>query len=447
MIPAEELELRIVGTLLLYPEKIGETITVLDPSDFDSLGPRTLFRAMAKLFLAGKPTDQLSVLLEAGDDCQVVLDAILEGQLYASDLGYYCQLLREQSRLRVIRDLGRQLSQAETDAAAESLLSKLNGAFSGKRNAKIYSISEMLVRFWDRIGSEETPAYLPWGFKELEEKLYVELGDFVVIGGQASSGKTLLALQFAVEMAKNYRVGYFSLETSDIKLTTRMVASAAGVSLGRIKRRDLAQSDLDAMATASRELEKLTLEVIDEGYMSVPDIQAVTLSKKFQVIFIDYLQDVQGSGHNRYEQVTSISLGLHRLAQSHGVTVIALAQLSRPERTKDRNGKPIPPNMNSFRESGQIEQDADVAMLLYPLDPDNNGANRMLKVSKNKDGEKVAIELVFDGPTQRLTPAPKDKQVMRQLQEQGRKAKQQVRNQVAIEGFQELPGPDPDLPF
>ena len=108
---------------------------------------------------------------------------------------------------------------------------------------------------------------------------------------------------------------------------------------------------------------------------------------------MDYLQIVTShEGRSLYEQVTAVSKGLHTLAGSKRIAVIALAQLSRPEKVK---GKAAPPTMASFRESGQIEQDADVAMILYPSDPNDNRSARVLKIAKNKEGERGKIDLAF----------------------------------------------------
>ena len=135
--------------------------------------------------------------------------------------------------------------------------------------------------------------------------------------------------------------------------------------------------------------------------MTVRDIRALCLSRRYQVIFVDYLQLIAGSGkQSRYEQVTQISQELHSLGRANGVTIIALAQLKRPEKEK---GKPIPPSMADFRESGQIEQDADCALLVYPSDPNDYRSDRVLYIAKNKEGTRAKYELEFDGAVQTLT--------------------------------------------
>ena len=181
--------------------------------------------------------------------------------------------------------------------------------------------------------------------------------------------------------------------------------------------------------------------------LSARDIQAITLSLRHEIIFDDYLQIVDAPGRDFREKVTNVSMALHTLAQSHNVAVIALAQLSRPEKTKAGTA---PPNMWSFKESGQIENDADVAMLLYPSDMNDNASPRFLKVSKNKDGTKTQIVLEFDGAHQTLRPMPQSmaetyRNVMRACREAaGKRKSDDGADQVS---FKELESDDPELPF
>jgi replicative DNA helicase len=244
-------------------------------------------------------------------------------------------------------------------------------------------------------------------------------------------------------LATKYRVGFFSLETSPRKLTDRLMAHLAHVPLSKIKDRDLNDADWAALAQAGTQMAEMSIDFIDAGGMTVRDIQAVALNKRYQVIIVDYLQIIESATKGSlYEQVTNISKGLHTLGRTNGIAVIALAQLSRAEKDK---GKPKPPTMASFRESGQIEQDADVALILYPEYPNDNRSRRILKVAKNKEGERDKIELDFDGATQTLklaepTPSEKYRAVQKAIREMGRSNPNQVT-------FKELKGKDNDLPF
>lgn len=218
--------------------------------------------------------------------------------------------------------------------------------------------------------------------------MYTEPGDFVILGGYPSAGKTMLATQFAVSMASTRRVGIFSLETRDRKLYDRIISQAAKIPFDRIKRHDLRSEDFTAAANFGNEAERLQLDIIDAAGMSVADIQAISLVRHYNVIFIDYLQLLQGPGDKRFEVVTNISLALHTMAGTTGITVVALAQLTRPEKGR----KNLSPTMSSLRESGQLEQDADAVFLVYLDDDDEPAGDRILKIGKNKEGGQGFIQ-------------------------------------------------------
>lgn len=445
----QELELRTVTSLLKTPDWIGEAAESLREDDFETEDAAALFAAARRLFLDGQPVTAVSVAVEAGDGRNDLLHALMRSTLEAAgheEFLFLCESLRSRSRVRRLNTIAFRLAQTTEPELAAHLVDELNGAMSRRRETRVVTTGQAGADFLNAL--DEKPDYLPWGIRRLDEELHVEAGDFVVIGGYASSGKTLLSLQMAAVLAESRRVGYFSLETSCRKLYERLAAHMSQVSFRRIKRRDLRAADVDALTRAASELNRRSLDLVNAGGMSVTDIQAVTLQRRYEVIFVDYLQLADAPGRDRYEKVTAISIALHTLAQTHGVTVIALAQLSRPEKMKARDGKPVPPSMSSFRESGQIEQDADVAMLLYPSDPDDNGSTRILKVSKNKDGEKLSIELTFDGATQTMTPVSGDRAAARKFSDAGRRAKQAYRSQTVPDGFADITDTEKEaLPF
>jgi len=155
--------------------------------------------------------------------------------------------------------------------------------------------------------------------------------------------------------------------------------------------------------------------MIPAGGYSAADIQAETLSRQYQVIFVDYLQLVrsgEGRGGNRTEEVGAVSRALHTLSQKHNVLVIAPAQLSRG--VKNRDGTENAPTLTDLRESGQIEQDADVVALLYKVDSTKN-ADRRLKIAKNKEGVIDAFDMAFDGRRQQLVERMQTPQTARPL--------------------------------
>ncbi|MDO5764728.1 MAG: DnaB-like helicase C-terminal domain-containing protein [Elusimicrobiales bacterium] len=436
------IEYCILGTILMEPDHVGEVVAVLNPEHFSTKGTRGLFGAISDLHFDGAPVDPVTALQRAGDDYEPVVREVMQYYTAPSNLQYYCEMLRDTGKLRRIQAEAMVIAGTEKLADVGEALDRMNGMMVSRRNIVIMSAADAAAGFCDRQASDEKPVYLTWGMDDLNKCLYAELGDFIVIGGYPSAGKTLLSIQFAIELAKKYRVGYFSLETSPQKLVDRVMSYLSQVPLAKIKERDLNDADWTALASAASDLAKLSLDLIDAGGMTVRDIQAVALNKHYQVVLVDYLQLVVSVGKGRYEQVTNISQGLHTMARSNNIAVIALAQLSRPEKS---DGKPKPPTMSSFRESGQIEQDADVALLLWPSDPNDNRSRRVLKVGKNKEGERIKLELDFDGACQTMKPAePTKGEQFRAIHKAIREASKVTPGQVKIT---ELQGDNSDLPF
>lgn len=432
----------ILGHMLVYPEHVGEIMTLLTAEDFDSLPTRGLFEAISRLHFAGNPIDPVTSAREAGEGFDAAVEEALNHT--ASDGLYYCKLLREGNQLKKIQGCAYDLAGAVTMEEAGKTIDYLNSLVSLRQKADIVTAHDAAADFIRRMSRKTKPEYLSLGMPDLDRKLYLELGDFILLGGPASSGKTLLSLQFAMALAEKYRVGYFSMETNTKKLTDRLISHMAQIPLKTVKECCLDAEEAKRATGAVRRLDKLSFELIHSGGYSVRDIQAVTLNRRYQVIFIDYIQDVSTQGQSRYEKVTNISIDCHTMAQAHSVTVFALSQLSRLEKNKE--GKLIPPSLSSFRESGQLEQDADVALLMWPVDPNNNRSNRVLKIAKNKDGERDDLELAFSGSTQTLSPVSKDgTSVAAHYTAIGRQAKQ--RRQTGQIGFQDLPNDNSPLPF
>lgn len=272
------------------------------------------------------------------------------------------------------------------------------------------------------------------------------LGDLVVLGGRPSAGKTALSLQMAWEQARNRKVGFFSLETNPEELFDRLNAMAAGVSSTRIRQRTLKDEERKKILDARGAFQERRLEVVNAAGMSVSAIRGVTVARGYQIVYVDYLQIISPERgtkpSDRFGAVSQISMDLHRMAVSLGILVVALSQLSRPERAARNKA----PDLFSLRESGQIEQDADAVMLLYKADEDDPVSQRRLKVAKNKKGFSGGVlELAFDGSTQVFAEANTSRNVQQTLINAGKAAKQRARGNPAE--VVELPGKDPDLPF
>lgn len=436
-----ELEYAVVGALIADGREAGQYLAELRREDFEDVVCLGIFDAVRRLYNAGSPVDRITVSAELGEDyAEGVAEAYARR---ATDVGHYVRLLKQYALLEEARTYGLGISAAQSVEDISPQLDRLNALIVSKRGREAVTMGEAMQRFMTR-HTGDAPKYLKFGLPELDDHLYCEPGDFVVIGGYPSAGKTVLATQFAMHLAKSRRVGFFSLETSPDKLTDRIVSHVTQIPMNRIKTNTLTDEQWRRAVDAAREISKLTCDQIPASGMTVADIQAFALSRRYEVVIIDYLQLVSDHTRgSRYEAVTNVSLALHTMSQTTGITVIALAQLSRPDKTEK---KPRPPTMASFRESGQIEQDADVALLLYQEDQNDYRSRRVLKIGKNKEGERTTLLLDFRGETQTFSPAkPTPGETYRNVRKACAQAAKTGRKENQVT-FEEIDSAEP-LPF
>lgn len=405
----------VLGSILIEPTLVPKVMSETTARDYS--GPcLTVYKAIRKLFLSGGAIDVVSVAGALGPDYREYLMQLMDVTPTAANLDHYIALCREQSRVTAVHDLAQKMTETDTSEKLRKLLEEASSLMVDRPSLKITTMDNALRSFMDRHTQQAN--YLTWPVRELNDRIYAELGDLIIFGGYPSTGKSAWALQCAWHWAKDYKVGFFSLETSSEKLFDRQMASVVQLSMDEIKRNDIKREGWDRVAAMTTEIITRNLELIPAAGMTPADVRAVTMMRGYQIIFVDYLQLLQGSGENRTAQVTAISIALHTLAQSMGVTVVALSQLSRP----GQNGEK--PGMSALRESGQIEQDADVVMLLSLKDNDDPGGSRILNIAKNKEGTCPNILLAFDGKHQTFSKAQGD--TLSKLVASGKKAKRQA---------------------
>ena len=300
----------------------------------------------------------------------------------------WTQLILEQAALTKFQSLALQAgSSLTTFADLPDLYSKMGEALTLDREDQDFKpIGELVDNYVRKLN--EKPKYIPSGIPVLDKHLHLSPGNLFIIGGRPSAGKTALSLQMACEQTRRgFRVCYFSLETDPDTLTARIIANRLAVPLADVKAKTVPQSDLDSLA----DLHKLPLFIRSASGKGVGWIKAQAQRMKAQVIFIDYLQLLTTSkAKDRYQQITSISIALHELAQTTGILVIALAQLN-------RNAAHTSPSTADLKESGQLEQDADAILLLS-----GDEAKYQAILAKNKEGRIGEIPLTFDKPRQRF---------------------------------------------
>ena len=384
----------VLGSVLISPEVAPRVMSGTTERDYSGTC-LTVYKAIRKLFLSGAAIDPVAVNGTLGNKYQDFLMQLMEITPTAANIDSYISICREQSRVALIRTLAQKMTEAETSEKLRPLLEQASGLMVDKPALKITTMADALASFMSR--HTKKPDYLTWPVPELDDQIYGELGDFFIIAGSPSTGKSAWALQCAWHWAKRYKVGFFSLETSSEKLFDRQMAAAAQINMEVIKRNVLSQAEWEKICGMNPEITARNLELIPAAGMTPADVRAVTMMRGYQIIFIDYLQLLQSAGENRTAQVTSISIALHTMAQSMNVTVVALSQLSRK--------KEGAPSMSDLRESGQIEQDADMVMILSLEKKDDSSGNRVLHIAKNKEGICPKILLAFDGKHQTFSKA------------------------------------------
>lgn len=428
----------VLGSALISPEVVPKVVS--ETSDRDYSGAcLTVYRVIRKLFLAGTAVDPVSVAGALGNNYRDFLVQLMEITPTAANIDHYIALCREQARVITVRELARKMTEVDTSDKMRKLLEEATGLMVDRPALKISTMSDSLRSFMDRHTKEVK--YLTWPVRELNDRIYAELGDLIIFGGYPSTGKSAWALQCAWHWAKDYKVGFFSLETSSEKLFDRQMAAVVQVSMDEIKRNDIQREGWDKICAMTPDIVARNLELIPAAGMTPADVRAITMMQGYQIIFVDYLQLLQGPGENRTAQVTGISIALHTLAQSMGVTVVALSQLSR----QGQQGKNTPPDMSALRESGQIEQDADVVMMLSLEDKDNPAGNRELRIRKNKEGTCPNILLSFDGKHQTFAKAQVD--VLGKLVADGKKARRKNQQPAPEPGQMSMLPDDTPVPF
>lgn len=401
----------VLGAMLIDSDCIADVLADTSEAMFVSSVYRTVYGCIRQLFQEAQPVDPVTVgaaLKErAGQDYGELLVQLMDVTPTSANVGSYVEILKRESIVWRLRSIGAALAETEDLPAAEKLMEKANAAMSLKSGVEVWDMTQMWENFCQRHAQTAKTEYIRWGYDFIDERVYTARGDYCVIGGYSSAGKTCLALCMAMKMAQQYRVGFFSYETDKEKLTDRIMSAKAMVGLSDIKQNNLGEKEWEELAYAASSLSRTGLQIMQCSGFTVADIQSVALSRHYDVVFVDYLQLIEADGRKgwgRPEEVGSISRGLQRMSHEHGITAVVLSQLT-PDDGRKKNEAPT---MYDLRESRQIAMDADVIFLLYLEDPADRAGPRILKCDKNKDGQAGWYKVMqFQGRIQSFRPLPK----------------------------------------
>lgn len=383
----------ILGSVLISPECAGKIVFGVSATDFVAQY-RTIYEAIRDLYATGKAVDPVTVLDRIGgkDKYQSLIQELMEITPTAANIDYYIGICRERSRVYQYQQMGAQLQAADSAEQAEKILSSANTVSAGIGMAS-WTMGEALKNFFNTYHRKKE--YLPWYLPQLNSQISLEFGDFCLLGGRPSSGKTAFALEAAIYWAAvcGYRVGFYSHETSREKVTNRLLAACSRVPLDGLKHSTLTEAQLANVCAVSSRINEAPIDLIECAGKSVQEMQAFALARRHQIIIVDYLQIVSGPGKDEYAQVSAISKSLHVMCRNLNVFCLALCQLSRTRGAR--------PSLEDLRSSGQLEQDADAVLFLHKQD--GKDAEREFIISKNKEGECRTTRLHFNGSIQHFS--------------------------------------------
>lgn len=383
----------LLAALLGFPQYIPEAVGRLTPDDFPE-GLSDLYAAVDGTWSAKGEMDVVDVLHHYPNLKETVaacIDALDTApvQVTRSRVREWVTALLERRALERFQTLAVQAASPSTSYEdLAGLYGRMGQALDTDHPGEDFTPIGDLIDDYIR-SLDQQPNYIPTGIGPLDRNLHILPGNFILIGGRPSAGKTALSLQIAVEMAKQgRRVCYFSLETSPQILTQRIIANQLYAPLEQVKTKKVPAAELDGLS----KLRQLPLYIRSASGRNVAWIRAQALRMKAQVAVIDYVQIIRPDrSGDRYQAITQVSIALHELAQTTGMVVIGAAQLS-------RNAAHAMPSNADLKESGQLEQDADAVLLLGNADDGRS----VCILSKNKEGRVGEIPLAFDKERQRF---------------------------------------------
>ncbi len=419
-----EAEAGVLGSILIKPEVMPQVIEILRPEDFYRKAHEKIYRAMVELFQKNEPVDILSVgeLLKSKNELEDIgglsyLAELSDSVAVASSASYYAKIVKDKSiRRRLIERVTQIAENCFNEAQdveelleyAESVIFEISQAKVKQSFYKLNAvIKDSIKRVEELYNKKELITGVPTGFIDLDNiTAGFQPSDLIIIAGRPSMGKTAFALNIAQHAAidQGICVAIFSLEMSKEQLAIRMLCSEAQVNAQKLRTGFLSQKhDWPKIIRAANRLSHAPIFIDDTPAMSVLEMRAKARRLKTEhnlgLIVVDYLQLMRGrDGNERREQeISEISRSLKAMAKELNVPVVALSQLNR--KVEDRPNKR--PQMADLRESGAIEQDADVIIFIYrdevynrSEDNPNKGIAEII-VAKQRNGPTGVVKLSF----------------------------------------------------
>ena len=418
-------EMSVLGGMMLSKDAIADVIEILRATDFYRPAHASVYDVVVELFGRGDPADAVTVgaeLKRKGELERIgglpYLHTLVATVPTAANAAYYAGIVREQAQLRSLVEVGTRIVQLgyTTDGAdVEGLVNLAQSevfAVSEQRNSTNYVTLEQVVpelyeeleRNANRDGGLDG---VPTGFSELDAKLNgLRAGQMIIIAARPGGGKSTLAMDICRSCAvhNNKAAAYFSLEMNRTELSMRLLAAESRVFLDRMIKGELESRDWQEIARTLDKISQAPLIVDDSPNMTMGEIRAKSRRMKqqfdIQLIVIDYLQLLTSGGksvESRQQEVSEFSRSIKLLAKELEIPIVAVAQLNRD--SEKRNDKR--PQVADLRESGSLEQDADVVLLIHREDMFNENTEKQgmadIIIGKQRSGPTGIVELAFQG--------------------------------------------------
>lgn len=417
-----EAEQAVLGAIFLEPAALTVASEILIPEDYYRTAHQKIYNTMLKLNDHGKAVDVITVTeeLAAAKDLEDVggvtyLTELAESVPTAANIEYYARIVEEKSLLRRLIRTATTIAQEgynredEVDALLNEAEKSIMEVAQRKNTSAFHNIKDVLVRTYDNIemlhNRKGDVTGIPTGFAELDHMTAgFQRNDLIIVAARPSVGKTAFALNIAQNVATktDENVAIFSLEMGAEQLVMRMLCAEGNINAQNLRTGSLTDEDWRKLTMAMGSLSNSGIYIDDTPGVRIGEIRSKCRRLKQEqglgMILIDYLQLIQGSGRsgeNRQQEVSEISRSLKALARELEVPVIALSQLSRGvEQRQDKR-----PMMSDIRESGSIEQDADIVAFLYRDDYyDKESENKNIIeiiIAKQRNGPVGTVQLAF----------------------------------------------------
>lgn len=423
-----EAEQSVLGAILIDPQCLYQVLDILKPQFFYLSQHREIFTAMVSMFSQSSAIDIVTLLDElktAGvyDEAggKAYLLQLAEIVPSVANVAAYAKIVEEKYYLRSLITASKEIISAaseETDdvrAIMDAAEQKIYDIRQDKSSDGLKHIKEVILETYDRlhkISSEDKEKYqgMPTGFSELDRMTSgLNRSDLILIAARPAMGKSAFALNIAHNVAKKGgTVAFFSLEMTREQNVSRMLAAEGMIENNALRSGEFQDDDWVKLAQAADTLSKCNIYLDDTSGITVPEIKAKCRRiKGLDLVVIDYLQLMSSGRHieNRVQEVSEMTRGLKIMAKDLDVPVITLSQLSRG--TESRTGHK--PMLSDLRESGSIEQDADIVLFLYREDyyeqNEENHNQATCIIGKNRHGAVGEIPLHWDGSHTRFTSA------------------------------------------